>query len=75
MFFGRPILAYDVVYNRETTHNRAYYFANADELVRLLSVPDLDGGVLKQIAEENYTWRHIARQYEVLYGLRELEYQ
>lgn len=68
MFFGRPILAYDVVYNRETTHNRAYYFANADELVRLLSAPDLDGGVLKQIAEENYTWRHIARQYEALYG-------
>lgn len=26
MFFGCPILAYDVVYNRETTQGQAYYF-------------------------------------------------
>ena len=67
MFFGHPIIAYDVVYNRETTHNQACYFSSAEELVQILSRKDLDGTVLKQIAEDNYTWRHIAKQYEALY--------
>lgn len=26
MFFNKPILAYDVIYNRETTENKADYF-------------------------------------------------
>ena len=67
MFFGRPILAYNVVYNRETTYNQAYYFGSADELVQLLSRKDLDGSPLKQIARSVYTWKHIAKQYEALY--------
>lgn len=67
MFFGHPIIAYNVVYNRETTHNQAYYFSTADELVQILSRKDLDGKALRQIAEDQYTWRHIARQYEALY--------
>lgn len=67
MFFGKPILAYDVVYNRETTHNQACYFSSAEELARLLSASNLDGSPLRKIAEENYTWQHIAKQYEQLY--------
>lgn len=67
MFFGRPVLAYDVVYNRETTHGLAYYFSTAEELSGLVSRDDLDGAALKRVAEENYTWRHIAEQYETLY--------
>lgn len=67
MFFGRPILAYNVIYNRETTYNQAYYFGSTDELVQLLSRKDLDGYPLKQIARSVYTWKHIAKQYEALY--------
>lgn len=67
MFFGCPIVAFDVVYNRETTHNQAYYFSTAEELAEILQRKGLDGSVLRRIAEENYTWRHIARQYEKLY--------
>ena len=36
MFFGKPILAYDVIYNRETTENKAHYFKTSEELVELL---------------------------------------
>lgn len=67
MFFGHPIIAYDVVYNRETTRNQAYYFADAESLRKLLARPDLDGAAMKRIAEEEYTWKHISSQYCELY--------
>lgn len=67
MFFGKPILAYDVVYNRETTNNKAYYFDSSDTLVALLQRKDLDGTPMKNIASIQYTWKRIAKQYESLY--------
>ena len=67
MFFGCPILAYDVVYNRETTLNSAYYYKDSEELVALLCKDDLDGEEMRVIAEQHYTWKHIAEQYEALY--------
>lgn len=36
MFFNVPVIAFDVIYNRETTHNRASYFKNVDELEMLV---------------------------------------
>ena len=67
MFFGKPILAYDVVYNRETTNNKAYYFDTSDTLVALLQRKDLDGTPMKNIGSIQYTWKRIAKQYESLY--------
>ena len=67
MFFGRPIIAYDVVYNRETTFGRAYYFSGVEDMTALLSQPSLDGSEMRRLAEEHYTWRRIAAQYEGLY--------
>lgn len=67
MFFGKPILAFDVVYNRATTNNQAYYFGSTDDLVRLLEDNNKDGKVMKQIAIEQYSWKKIAKQYEALY--------
>lgn len=67
MFFGRPILCYDVVYNRETTQGQAYYWKNLQELQLLLERNDLDGNVMKDIAKKEYMWKHIAEQYESLY--------
>lgn len=67
MFFGRPIIAFDVVYNRETTKNKAYYFSNTDELLNLLHQNHLNGGPMKEIAEREYTWRRISQQYCALY--------
>lgn len=36
MFFGKPILAFDVVYNRETTKDEAYYYTDIESLRRLI---------------------------------------
>ncbi len=67
MFFARPILAFDVVYNRETTHGQAYYWRNEQELSELLMRENLSGESMKAIALEEYTWKKIAAQYEALY--------
>lgn len=70
MFFGKPILAYDMVYNRETTENQADYFKTVEELVALLTDEHWmagKGSAMLAIAERRYRWTTIARQYEALY--------
>ena len=67
MFFGQPILAYDIIYNRETTKNKAHYYKNAEELTALIANGVDNGMELKEIACEEYTWDKIAKQYEALY--------
>lgn len=67
MFTGRPILAYNVVYNCETCHHAAYYWNNSKELQQLSVQKELSGDATKRVAEEHYTWAKIAKQYEKLY--------
>lgn len=67
IFFNRPILAYDIVYNRETTMNKAYFFKNCDDLVGLLKANNFENNNLREIAESIYNWNHIAKQYEATY--------
>lgn len=67
MFFGKPILAFDCIYNRATTHQKAYYFKNSEELVNLLNGQNHDGTVMRELANLEYTWEKIASQYEKLY--------
>lgn len=65
MFFGHPILAYDCVYNRATTQNKALYFRNVSDLKGLLHTP-INDHQLKEIASNNYKWEYIISQYENL---------
>jgi glycosyltransferase involved in cell wall biosynthesis len=67
MFFGKPILAFDVVYNRATTFGEARYFGSVEQLVALLNTADLDGSRMKELAEKHYRWEKIAKEYEALY--------
>lgn len=67
MFFGCPIIAFDVVYNRESTQNKAYYFSTPDDIVSLLKQGNLDGKIMKDISEMEYTWKVIAHKYEELF--------
>lgn len=67
MFLGRPILAYDVVYNRETTCGHAQYWKTSEELLALLSQGPFEASALVEIAHARYTWQRIASQYENLY--------
>lgn len=67
MFFGMPIISFDVIFNRATTASQAYYFHTADELLEILGRSDLDGTPMKKIAQERYTWKSISKQYAALY--------
>ena len=67
MFFGMPILAFDCVYNRETTFGRACYFKDEKELRALLDRDDLDGAEMRELAKSSYTWSRISGQYVDLY--------
>jgi glycosyltransferase involved in cell wall biosynthesis len=74
MHFGKAVLAFDCNYNRSTTEERALFFRNGDELVRLINTLEADefqrvGGNMLEIAKRRYTWRVVAQQYfELLNG-------
>lgn len=71
MFFAKPILAFNCSYNRETTENAAYYFADTDELYRMITCSTNEvyesGKMMYNIACKRYKWKTIASQYESLY--------
>lgn len=72
MYFAKPIFAFDVIYNRETTENKADYFKSEEELLGLLEHADDDvcrskGIAMREIAERRYRWKVIAEKYEGLY--------
>lgn len=68
MFFGIPIIAYDVIYNRETTENKAIYFSDIESMKKALRVYDHSAGdVMYEIAKRRYKWRMIADKYEQVY--------
>jgi glycosyltransferase involved in cell wall biosynthesis len=68
MQLRRPIVAFDVSYNRVTTEGRAAYFrtsAELAEIVRSLTAPErLEmGAALADVAARRYTWSRIADGY------------
>jgi glycosyltransferase involved in cell wall biosynthesis len=71
MFFQKPIYAFDCVYNRESTENKAFYFKNIDDLIRLIDDNTLNSfknaADMYEIANRRYCWTFIAKQYETLY--------
>ncbi len=70
MFFHKPILAFDVIYNRETTENKANYFSSVEDLSELLNSNTLfqeNANAMIEIAQRRYRWQFIAKQYEDLY--------
>jgi len=72
MHFGKPILAFDCVFNRYTTENKATYFNSSSDLLSLLDNNDNSsllkvGKEMKLIAVARYSWSIIARKYEVLF--------
>ena len=71
MFFARPILAFDVVYNRETTENCADYFSSIDTLVTLLNKTPVtyerNGKKMLEIAKQRYIWKSIVDRYVKLF--------
>jgi glycosyltransferase involved in cell wall biosynthesis len=74
MHAGMPVLAYNVHYNRHTTHNQAIYWQDSGELAQHLR--DVTTETLRsmaecmtEIAQRHYTWAVITQQYvDVLFS-------
>lgn len=67
MFFGCQILAYNVVYNRETTANMAEYFTDATTLATLLKSAPKPAKQLSELAQSRYRWDIIRTLYKHLF--------
>ena len=74
MCLGLPVLAFDCVYNRATTEDKALYWKTADDIVRqgkTLFADDLRrshiAADLHETGTRLYAWEQIARRYNALY--------
>jgi glycosyltransferase involved in cell wall biosynthesis len=71
MHFGKPILAFDCVFNRQSTENAAFYFHDVASLRDLLTATVAHGGAeqggrMADIARHRYTWDRIGSAYKEL---------
>ena len=72
MFLGAPIFAFDVDFNRSTTHSMAIFFSTSKDLtnqINNVSVHNLSkiSENMKKIANKNYRWSNISNLYENLF--------
>ncbi|MCM1321965.1 MAG: DUF1972 domain-containing protein [Bacteroides sp.] len=71
MNLGLPILAFDCVYNRATTEEKALYWKSAQDIVLLMrEMQNEFPRIAHDMAETGkrlYSWEKIARQYNALY--------
>ena len=72
MCCGFSVVAFDCIFNRETTHDSAYYFKSSEALVSIIS--DLHASELKsnademfKLGQEYYTWEVIRQKYKSLF--------
>jgi glycosyltransferase involved in cell wall biosynthesis len=68
MHFGVAVVAYDCVFNRHTTDDKALWFSDTQSLLTVVSsltseVEKQVGFDMQRIAEERYTWLRIGQAY------------
>lgn len=68
MHFGKPILAFDCVFNRQSTENAALFFKDSNELRQAVAATVADGGSacgeqMADIARKRYTWDKVGLAY------------
>ncbi|MGR3592238.1 MAG: DUF1972 domain-containing protein [Limimaricola soesokkakensis] len=74
MHFGTPVIAYDCIFNRNSTENKALYFISPNELrSRVQSITADETARISEdmleIAGRRYTWNSIGKKYfELLEG-------
>lgn len=72
MMLGLPIISFDTPSNRSTTRDCAYYFSSVDELGDILcnitlQELDINGNMMRSLAEVYYKWDVIVSKYESLF--------
>lgn len=74
MVFGRPVLAYDVPFNREVLQDGGIYFSSEDELTERIATLENGSYDTYQLAaaqscrlSENYNWGSVSEKYRTLF--------
>lgn len=72
MYLGLPILAFNVIFNKATTDDKAIYFEDQDSLVKALKELDIDrlselARKMKSLGHFRYTWNIVANKYSYLF--------
>lgn len=70
MYLGLPIVAFDVVYNRATTEEKAFYFKDVQSLQEIVNKNDnleYVASKMKEVADRRYRWEIISKKYSELY--------
>ena len=74
MLFKRPILAYDVPFNREVLQEGGIYFKDTEDLankMEMLEKGEFDLKLIKKTQikriKRQYNWEKVAREYEMLF--------
>lgn len=68
MWFGKPIFAFNCLYNIASTEGKARYFADADELVASIKETSKEelstiASAMSEIAHDKYCWDAVAEKY------------
>ena len=69
MYFSKPIVAFDCIYNQMTMENHGYFFKNKEDLLKVLNKInnlEVDNNLLK-VAKKNYSWKVIRTKYLELF--------
>jgi glycosyltransferase involved in cell wall biosynthesis len=69
MFAGSPVMAFDVDYNRYTTHDQAIYWKDTSQLIERICLTTNSelfevSARMTEIAHHYYTWSIVIQQYE-----------
>ncbi len=72
MCLGLPIASFDVIYNRATTEDKAYYFKNTEELASLIRTTpnttwEKQRRTMLEIGERRYRWTVIVAKYAKIF--------
>ena len=72
MYLKLPVIAFGINYNVETTENKAKYFNDEDDLIKIINKLTLTevnsiAENLKEIANTKYTWKIISEKYDRLF--------
>lgn len=75
MHLDIPIIAYDVNFNHYTTQDQSLYFSDSLDLIDRINNMDMDkekkqAHIMKNIANEIYTWNYIIKEYEKLFYIK-----
>jgi len=75
MSLGLPVIAYDVVFNRATTENKAVYFSSAESLCEVLDnleQNDLQENAarMRELADRRYSWNIVTAKYASMLKLQ-----